>query len=116
MQRHAAVEQRRTYSITSSARASSTGGTVSPSALAVMRLIARSTWWVAQREGRPASRGCLGDPLAARCNHQATGEERCGKSDLDRAIRRERAEVRHLLGVMMQAKEGSKDERPSLLD
>jgi Domain of unknown function (DUF4926) len=39
---------------------------------------------------------------------------RRGKNDLDRAIRRERAEVRHLLGAMMKAK--AKDERPSVLD
>jgi hypothetical protein len=53
-----------------------------------------------------------GTPLAPRCDHQATRQERCGKNDLDRAIRRKRAEVRHLLGAMMKAK----GERPSVLD
>jgi hypothetical protein len=38
-----------------------------------------------------------------------------GKDDLDRTNRRERAEVRLVLGAMMQAK-GAKTNRPSLLD
>jgi hypothetical protein len=29
----------------------------------------------------------LGHSLAPRCDHQATRQERCGKNDLDRAIR-----------------------------
>jgi hypothetical protein len=44
------------------------------------------------------------------------GEERRGKNDLDRPNRRECAEVRHMLGALMQAKKGAKNERPSLLD
>ena len=43
-------------------------------------------------------------------------EERCGKNDLDRANRRERAEVRHLLGAVMKTKKDAKNERPSVLD
>jgi Domain of unknown function (DUF4926) len=35
---------------------------------------------------------------------------------MDRADRRERAEVRHLLGAVMKAKKGAKSERPSVLD
>jgi len=35
---------------------------------------------------------------------------------LDRASWRACAEVRHLLGAMMKAKKGAKNERPSLLD
>jgi hypothetical protein len=35
---------------------------------------------------------------------------------LDRANRRERAEVRHLLGAVMKAKKHAKSERPSVLD
>lgn len=41
-------------------------------------------------------------------------KECCGKNDLDRANRRERAEIRHLLGAMM--KNGTESERPSALD
>jgi len=40
----------------------------------------------------------------------------CGKIDLDRADRRERAEVRHLLGAVMKAKKSTRNQRPSLLD
>ena len=47
----------------------------------------------------------------SRCDHQATREKRCGKNDLDCANRRKYAEVRLLLGVMMQTKG-----IPSLLD
>jgi hypothetical protein len=54
--------------------------------------------------------------LALRCDHQATRNECCGKNDLDRANRRERAEVRYLLGAMMKAKKDAKNERPSVLD
>jgi len=43
-------------------------------------------------------------------------EECCGKNHLDRANRREFAEVRHVLGAVMKAKKGAKNERPSLLD
>src|ERR1700730_6909093 len=42
-------------------------------------------------------------------------KECCGKNDLDRANRRERAEVRHLLGDVMKAKKDAKNERPSVL-
>jgi hypothetical protein len=35
---------------------------------------------------------------------------------LDRANRRERAEVRYLLGAVMKAKKGAEQERPSVLD
>ncbi len=48
-------------------------------------------------EGLPDFGGPLGDALASRCDHQATGKECCGKNDLDRANGRESAEVRHLL-------------------
>ena len=48
--------------------------------------------------------------------HQATRRERYGKNDLDRAIRRERAEVRHLLGAVMKTKKGKRNEEPSVLD
>ena len=44
------------HSITSSARASSDGGTVRPSDLAVLRLIANCTWSAPAPEDRPASR------------------------------------------------------------
>ena len=44
------------------------------------------------------------------------GTECCGKNHIDRADRRERAEVRHLLGAVMKAKKGAKSERPSVLD
>lgn len=54
--------------------------------------------------------------MAPRCDHPATGEECCGKNDLDRANRRKRAEVRYVLGALMKAKKGAKNERPSLLD
>ena len=50
--------------------------------------------------------------MAPRCAHRATWKECCGKNDVDRANRRERAEVRHLLGALMKAK----NERPSTLD
>ena len=40
--RHSALQQKRCYSITSSARASNVGGTSSPRALAVFRLITSS--------------------------------------------------------------------------
>src|SRR6185312_11357189 len=43
-------------------------------------------------------------------------EECCDKNHLDRANRRERAEVRHVLGAIMQTKKGSKNKSPSLLD
>jgi len=42
MRRHYAVQQTNAYSITSSARAISVGGTVRPSAMAVFRLITNS--------------------------------------------------------------------------
>ena len=54
--------------------------------------------------------------MAPRCERQATRKECCGKNDLDRANRRERAEVRHLLGDVMKAKKDAKNERPSVLD
>ena len=38
---------------------------------------------------------------------QATRKECCGKNDLDRANRRERTEVRHLLGAVMKTKKGA---------
>jgi len=53
--------------------------------------------------------------MAPRCDREATREECCGKNNLDRANRRERAEVRHLLGAVMKAKK-AKNERPSVLD
>ena len=54
--------------------------------------------------------------MAPRCEPQATRKECYGKNDLDRANRRERAEVRHLLGAVMKAKKDAKNERPSVLD
>ena len=54
--------------------------------------------------------------MAPRCDHRATRKERCGKNNLDCANRRERAEVRHLLGAMMKARKRAKSEAPSLLD
>jgi hypothetical protein len=54
--------------------------------------------------------------LAPRYGHQATRQECCGKINLDRANRRERAEVRHLLGAVMKTKKGTKSEEPSVLD
>ena len=54
--------------------------------------------------------------MAPRCEPQATRKECCGKNDLDRANRRERAEVRHLLGAVMKTKKDAKNERPSVLD
>jgi hypothetical protein len=60
--------------------------------------------------------GPLGDALAPRYDYQAIRKECRGKNDLDRANRRERAEVRHLLGAVMKAKKGAKNERPPLLD
>jgi hypothetical protein len=54
--------------------------------------------------------------LAPRCKRQATRKECCVKNHLDRANRRERAEVRHLLGAVMKAKKHAKIERPSVLD
>ncbi|MGA2054774.1 MAG: DUF4926 domain-containing protein [Bradyrhizobium sp.] len=57
----------------------------------------------------------MGDVLAPRCDREATREERCGKNNLDRANRRERAEVRYLLNAVMKAKK-AKNERPSVLD
>ena len=54
--------------------------------------------------------------MAPRCDRRATRKECCGKNDLDRANRRERAEVRHLLGAMMKAKKDARNERPAILD
>ena len=54
--------------------------------------------------------------MARRCGREATREECCGKNDLDRANRREVAEVRYMLGAVMQAKERAKGNAPSLLD
>src|SRR5205807_5604985 len=51
-----------------------------------------------------------------RCDRHATRKECCGKVDLDRANRRKRAEVRHLLGAVMKAKRGTRKQRPSPLD
>jgi Domain of unknown function (DUF4926)/Domain of unknown function (DUF6883) len=58
----------------------------------------------------------LGEPLAPRRDHQATKQACCGKNPLDRANRRALAEVRHVLGVVMKTKKGTKNERPSVLD
>src|SRR5208283_5425452 len=57
-----------------------------------------------------------GDALAPRCDRQTTREECRGKNYLDRASRRERAEVRHLLGAVMKTKKGAENGRPSVLD
>lgn len=54
--------------------------------------------------------------MAPRFDDQETRKECCGKNDLDRANRRERAKVRHLLGAVMKAKKGEENERPSALD
>ena len=64
----------------------------------------------------PGRRRRLRNSVARRCRGHATGKERCGKITLDRADRREGAEVHHLLGVMMQAKDRSNTEGPSLFD
>lgn len=53
--------------------------------------------------------------MAPRCDREATREEWCGKNNLDRANPRERAEVRHLLGAVMKAK-NTKNEGPSVLE
>ena len=53
--------------------------------------------------------------MAPRRDRRATREEYCDKNNLDRTNRRKRAEVRHMLGAMMQAKK-AKNERPSVLD
>jgi hypothetical protein len=45
-----------------------------------------------------------------------SGDKRCGKNNLDRANRRERAEVRHLLGAVMMTKKDTRNKRPSVLD
>jgi len=58
----------------------------------------------------------VGELLAPRRDYQATTEKRCGKNDLDRTNRRECAEVRLMLGAMMQAGRGANTERPALLD
>jgi hypothetical protein len=64
---------------------------------------------------KPGHDELKGHPVAPRCGHQATGQERCGKNHLDRANRRNCADVRHLLGAMMNATKSTKDERPPLL-
>lgn len=53
--------------------------------------------------------------MAPRCDPEATGEECCGKNNLDHTNRRDAAEVRHLLGVVMGLKK-ARNERPSILD
>ena len=54
--------------------------------------------------------------MAYRCDHRATRQERCGKNDLDCANRGKHAEVRHLLGAVMEAKTRATSEGPSVLD
>lgn len=54
--------------------------------------------------------------MAARCDHQATRQECHDKNNLDRANRRKRAEVRHLLGAMMKTEKSAANEGPSVLD
>jgi len=54
--------------------------------------------------------------LATRHDDRTTGQDGCGKNDLDRANWRGRTEIRHLLGVVMSEKERAKREGPSLLD
>jgi hypothetical protein len=49
-------------------------------------------------------------------NVRRQGKSAGGKNDLDRAKRRERTEVRHLLGAVMKAKKDAKNERSSVLD
>jgi hypothetical protein len=49
-------------------------------------------------------------------NVRRQGMSAGGKNDLDRAKRRERTEVRHLLGAVMKAKKDAKNERSSVLD
>jgi Domain of unknown function (DUF4926) len=67
------------------------------------------------RRSFPGLAGRLGEVLAYRCDRETTSEDCCGKNNLDRANRREHAEVRHLLGAVMKAKTAKK-ERPSVLD
>lgn len=57
----------------------------------------------------------MGDALAPRYDPEATREEYCGKNNLDHTNRRDGAEVRHLLGVVMRTKK-AKNEGPSILD
>ena len=57
----------------------------------------------------------MGFVLASRCDHQATGKERCGKDGLDSAEWRRYPEIRHFLGVVMSADKRAQKE-PSLLD
>lgn len=47
----------------------------------------------------------MGYPVAARREHSATRQTRCDTNIMDRQNRRARAPVRHLLGVVMQAKD-----------
>jgi hypothetical protein len=58
----------------------------------------------------------LGELTGASMDHQATREGCCGKNRLDRANRRDLAEVRHMLGALMTEKKGARQEKPSLLD
>jgi hypothetical protein len=64
----------------------------------------------------PRCRGRVGNALAPRCDHQATKKECCGKNDLDRARRRERAKICYVLSAVMQTEMRSKNEGPSLLE
>jgi hypothetical protein len=50
------------------------------------------------------------------CSRLPRRKRQATRNDLDRANRREPAEVRHLLGAAMKAKKDAKNDRPSVLD
>jgi hypothetical protein len=58
----------------------------------------------------------MGVALALGCHNQATQQARCGENNLDRTNRGEPTDFRHLLGVVMNATNGTKDQGPSVLD
>jgi Domain of unknown function (DUF4926) len=57
----------------------------------------------------------MGGALALGCHNQATRQARCGKNNLDRAERREPADFRLLLGIVMNTTNGKQNEGPSVL-
>src|SRR6266702_2867749 len=70
-----------------------------------------------QRKQRVSRRSRSSGNSAPRYARRASAmRDCCGKIDLDRADRRERTEVRQLLGAVMKAKKSTRNERPSLLD
>ena len=71
-------------------------------------------WKLLVRAKRSRSRQTLGGRIG-RCDHQATGKERCGKDGLDCAQWRGYLEICHLLGVVMGADKRA-EKGASLLD